>query len=199
VATPFSLAPWHVAGNARASEVLAAHDDERAYRAALATGARYVLATPFSTLLGQASWSDRATLARRLLEHAGMQDDQGPASAHFRWLHDSAEPGLEPGVPFARVVEVVAGAELRGRATPGAELFATLDVPTGQEPLHYRRTARAKADGTFSLRVAYPAARSLIEGPGLRAEVPVAESDVREGRAVAVPSGIGLESGRSSE
>ncbi|MBX5483273.1 MAG: peptide transporter [Myxococcaceae bacterium] len=196
VASPFSQAPAHLRGNARAAAVLGATDDEAAYRAALDTGARYVLSVPFSVILGRDKSRDDETIARRLLDHAAMGEDGRPATAHFRLLHDSAEERLrvEKG-PFARVFEVVPGAVIAGSAPPGAAVEATLKLRTNLgQGLTYRRATVAGPDGRFELRVAYPtrdsASEVRAEGPyallmgGVPRTVDVPEEAVRAGARV---------------
>ena len=118
VSSPFSQAPWHVAGNERAAAVLRSEDDEEAWQRAVATRARYVVVVPFAVILGRDGSADTATLARRLLEHAALD---GEGTGHFRLVHDSPEDRVFKQRPYARVFEVVEGARLRGRAEPGAE------------------------------------------------------------------------------
>lgn len=194
VSSPFSQAPWHVAGNERASRVLAATDDEEAYQRAVETGARYVVATPFRAILGHLDVQEDATLAARLLNDAGMG---GSGTAHFRLIHDSAEQRLRPhGGSFGRVFEVVPGALLRGRAPPGSDVVATLPLADNLgAPLRYERRTTATAGGTFSLRVAYPTrtrseVHALDDGgyqirwPGGAAQAQVSEEDVARGAAL---------------
>lgn len=168
VATPFSQAPWHVAGNARAAAVLSAPDDEEAFLRARETGARYVLATPFQRIVGRPVGDDSRTLARRLLETAALENQ----TAHFRLVHDSAEQRLRrQGGSVARLFEVVEGAVVRGEAPPGAAVVARLrlsrETGEGREStaaLEYTRKAVADASGRFSLRLAYPTVRGGSSG-----------------------------------
>ena len=202
VATPFSQAPWHRAGNARASAVLAATDDESAFRAARATAARYVLATPFDAILGHPMTDDRRTLARRLLDGGGLEDGFGPASAHFRLLFDSAEQRERPqGGPLARVFEVVQGALIEGTAPPGAEVEVALALSDRGRTLRYLRRGRADASGAFAIRVAYPSEAGgavatdgtyRVRWPGGGGQVEVGEAAVEAGRVIrllAAPKG----------
>jgi hypothetical protein len=77
----------------------------------------------------------------------------------------------------------VAGARLRGRATPGARVVAELplEADATRRRFRYRTTARADVSGAFTLRVPYPT------------EPPRGESDVtaRAGYVIAVERGDG--------
>lgn len=158
VATMFSQTETHRAGNARGAAVLAEVDDEKAYRLARETGARYVLVTPSEVVLGYPELDRARALLGRLLDHAGMESDGAPATAHFRLVYDSAEQRRSPARgSYARLFEVVPGALLRGQAPAGQEVTARLRLLTHRgEPLVYERRTAAGADGTFALRVAYP-------------------------------------------
>jgi dolichyl-diphosphooligosaccharide--protein glycosyltransferase len=171
VATLFSQAKVHVAGNRRAADVLGAGDEEEAFRLAVATGARYVLATPSERIL----WHEGADLSRTLL---GRLLEHPEASGHFRLIHDSAEQRLRPeGGSYARLFEVVPGARLEGRGPP---------PPAVRGPPVAGRAAAppvriSGADG-YSLRVATPGRYEI----GC-AVVEVDEAAVQEGRSLQIP------------
>ncbi|HLL54036.1 MAG TPA: peptide transporter [Myxococcaceae bacterium] len=160
LASTFSQAEAHVAGNQRAGAILSCTDDEEAYRRAVAAGARYVLVTPSEVILGYPDFDRPRALLTRLLGDAGMESTAGPATAHFRLVFESAEERLrqERG-PYARLFETVPGALLSGQAAPGEEVTAVLVLETRQGTrLQYERRARAGPDGRFALRVAYATA-----------------------------------------
>lgn len=170
VATLFSQAKVHVAGNRRAADVLGATDEEEAFRLAQATGARYLLATPSERIPWHEGADRRSTLLDRLLEHP-------EASGHFRLIHDSAEQRLRPeGGSYARLFEVVPGARIEGRGPP----------PPARGPLVAGRpaapVARVSADGGYVLRVATPGRYEI----GCAA-VEVDEVAVKEGLTLQVP------------
>ncbi|MBI3182472.1 MAG: peptide transporter [Myxococcales bacterium] len=201
VATPFSQAPWHLAGNARASAVMAACDDDEAYQLAKATGARYVLANPFYGILGRPEAEDERTLARRLLDQGGMATSRSVATAHFRLVHDSPEQRLRGKQgSWARVFEVVPGATLHGRATPSAEVVARLQLVTNLgRSLEYERRGLASPSGDFELLVAYPSYGQaevraggpyLLESAGKSVRVQVLEQAAATGERIRV---VGLE------
>ena len=195
VATPFSQAPVHVRGNARAAAVLTATDDEEAWRRAVDTSARYVLVTP-GPVAGATQAQLDAGLNRKLLEHAGTRD--GEASGHFALVFDA--PGGRGGGderPFGRLFEVVPGAVLEGVAMPGAEVRAELQLRTNTgQPLAAVHRGRAGEDGRFALRVALPTERLgdtqplgpwRITAPGIERAVEVPAEAVRTGRTVRPP------------
>ncbi len=116
LASTFSQAPGHVEANAAASDILAATDEERAYALARAQRVGWVLATPFGDILGHPEARTAPVLLRRLIgDEAPL-----PAFAHFRLVHQAAEPRKDrPAAPLARVYQLVEGARLR-LACPGA-------------------------------------------------------------------------------
>lgn len=183
VATLLSQDPAFVAANRRAAQVLAAEDDETAFRAARETGAEYLVATPSDRILGFGPPSERSQL-RHLLDHAGMEQPQREASAHFRLIHDSEEQRLRPqGGSAARVFQVVPGALLTGRTAPSGQVIAALVLHTDRgERLEYVRRATAGSDGSFAVRVAYPGGYRVTLA-GTVSSVQVAESQVLGGEA----------------
>lgn len=198
VATPFSQVPVHQLANARAAAVLGATTEEEAYALARELSARYLLLTPFNELLGRPGQSLDGTISPWLHEHAGLATGERAASGHFRLVHDSAESRRKkPGLPYARLFEVVPGAVLRGRCGPHASVTAVLELETARgQTLRYAPRTTTGPDGSFALRVAYPTTRDsreadvLARGP-YRLECPggggtalVSERAVREGQDV---------------
>jgi dolichyl-diphosphooligosaccharide--protein glycosyltransferase len=173
VATLFSQRPVHVEGNARAWDVFAAATDAEAYRRALATGAKYVLATPQGSLPGHGGLDMSRTLLHRLLEDAWSRDPFD-TTAHFRLVHDSDERRERPeGGSYARLFEVVPGALLRGR----------IDRAVGPQ---VAGRPYARAGSGADLRVAYPG-RYEVSCKTNTVPIDVTESDVEEGKSVTVP------------
>ncbi|HVE82300.1 MAG TPA: peptide transporter [Myxococcales bacterium] len=173
VATLFSQLRVHVEGNRRAADVLAAADDEDAYRLAVEAGARYVLVTPSERIVGHPDADLAATALGRLLEDAWMASPES-TTGHFRLVHDSAEQRLRPqGGSYARLFEVVAGATLRGNAVRavGPEVAGH----------RYSPARRGKA-----LRVSYPGRYRVTCAGGAAGTADVSEAAVRKGAAVPV-------------
>jgi len=192
VGTLLSQDPAFVEANARASALLAAGDDEEAYRLALESGVRYVLATPSDRILGKGAPGPSSLLVR-LLDHAGMETGTAKATAHFRLVHESAERRLRvEGGSAARLFEVVRGAVLGGHAPPRAEVAARLQVTTDQgRRLEYLVRARADASGAWAARVAYPGRYSVRAGPE-QSTACASEAEVIAGaRAAACPAELG--------
>src|SRR5207237_1209365 len=103
------------------------------------------------------------------LEH---DDGVNGGSGHFRLLYESAErvPGhLE--APYARVFEVVRGAEIGGAGTPGDDV----EIATSVLGHRYVRHGRADAAGRWSIRVAYPGAYTMPGG----FTITISEQDLR--------------------
>ncbi|ADO73648.1 glycosyltransferase family 39 protein [Stigmatella aurantiaca] len=198
VATPFSQVPEHVQANLAATEVLSAEEDETAYARAHALSTRYLLLIPIEYFLGRLKVPPSQTVHDWLLEHAGMGQGRRTASSHFRLIHESTEPRPgNPSLPYARLFEIVPGAELRGHCAPGASVSARLVLTTPRgTTLNYTPQTTADAQGAFSLRVAYPTDGDTkvsevratapyevtCEGGDTTASVP--EAAVREGTAL---------------
>ena len=157
VASTFFQAAAHVAGNTRAAQLLAASDDEEAFRLAQATGARYVLATPAVRLVGFPPEASRTGLVAWLSDHAGMAVDGRPATAHFLLVYDSLEQRRKTPSSSARVFQVVPGAVLTGQGQPGEPVTAALRLRNHHgQTFEYMRMGQVDAAGRFELRVAYP-------------------------------------------
>jgi dolichyl-diphosphooligosaccharide--protein glycosyltransferase len=200
VATTFSQAPVHVAGNERAAKVFAAMSEDAAYKGMDETGGRYFLVTPYLKPLGHPEVDYHSSYAAELLRSAGMAR---PGSAHFRLLYDSPDQRLrQAGGSYVRIFEAVRGAALVGTALPDSVVSAELPMEDNLgDPLVYIRSTRADATGRFQLRVAYPSsatadslvhpikdtrAYSVFDGHR-HATVTVSEDAVREGNAISVP------------
>jgi hypothetical protein len=111
--------------------------------------------------------------------------------------------------PAFKLYEHVAGAELVGAAPPGTRVEASLALRT--EPgraLLWRTSARADADGRFSIRVPYPTRGGppgvasegpyVVAGGDREARVAVDEAAVRAGAKVEVPALYGSSGSEAS-
>ncbi len=150
----------------------------------------------------------------RLYFHDGEAGDQsvasdrGPmrvvpvevdAAERHRLVWESPpKPWAKRTRPGFKLYEHVAGARLEGRAVPGAEVRASLDLESNRgRAFRYAARTRADAEGRYRLRVPHatrhgPASvRSRgpyrIESGGRSVLVEVDEADVTGGRAVAIP------------
>jgi dolichyl-diphosphooligosaccharide--protein glycosyltransferase len=200
VATPFSQVPVHQHANARATAVLGATSEDEAHALLRELSARYLLLTPVGDLIGRPHQPLTGTITPWLQEHAGLATGERAASTRFRLVHDSAESRRKyPERPYARLFEVVTGAELRGRCDPHAPVTALLELETARgQTLRYEPRTTAGTDGTFLLRVAYPTTRDTREAdvlargpyrlqcPGGGGSALVSEQAVREGQRVEV-------------
>jgi asparagine N-glycosylation enzyme membrane subunit Stt3 len=105
--------------------------------------------------------------------------------------------GLRSPLPVIWLFEVVAGAELTGRAPPGARVVLEIPLREHGRPHTWRAFADAGPDGGWRLRVPLPtdlATATLQAGTGrLRAgdgpqrSVEIPEAAVRAGQAIAAP------------
>jgi hypothetical protein len=101
-------------------------------------------------------------------------------------------------LPVVWTYERVAGAVLHGRAAPGTQVVAEIQLVEWGRPHRYRAWADAGADGTWRIRVALPSGfyrPTLRSGPAWtvdlgerKVDVEVPEEAVRAGREIAVPS-----------
>jgi len=126
------------------------------------------------------------------LSLAGDGDVTVPALDHLRLMVDAAR---DDAIGFAKVYEVVAGAVLVVRTTPGAEVVARYAwrSDAGRERV-YQKTARADGAGEARIVLPYSSERAdvghtsrwSIASGGRTVERMVAEADVRGGRELAV-------------
>lgn len=193
LASTFSQAPAHLAGNQRAGAILTATSDEKAWALAQAAGARYVLVTPSETLVGFPDFDRPHALLTWLLDDAGMTPGRD-STAHFRLVHDSAEQRLRPeGGSYARLFEAMPGAIIEGTAAPSSDVLLTSTIHGPDRSHRYERKTQADSSGHFDLRVAYPtqggewrAAPYVVRAGDRVNTVQIDESAVREGRKVMV-------------
>ncbi len=177
----------------------AEESEARALAIARRLGARYVLTADHEALAP-------GTLELRLQREVGSAQGTSDHLARFRLVAEGPERGRPlfhqfrgrppRGAPPYRLFEVVEGARLRVPAEPGSEVLAEiwLASPLGRS-FAWRARARAGADGMARLRVPYPTrgaapVRTLgsyrVRAGERDLRVEVSESDVREGRVVAV-------------
>jgi dolichyl-diphosphooligosaccharide--protein glycosyltransferase len=188
IASTFGLARVHQEANRRAAAIFASTEDEQAYALARATGARYVLVTPSSDLLGFPDFDRPRSTLTQLLDHAGLETPLRPATAHFRLVHDSGEQRLRAeGGSYARLFEVVEGAVIEGTVASGAPVTARTQISIGSPAAATPYEVRANADGAghFAVRVAYPGIYA-VTASGIDARAEVAEEAVRAGTSVPV-------------
>lgn len=123
---------------------------------------------------------------------AGTVGESVLALDHLRLVVDAAS---DDALGFAKVYEVVPGAELMVRTTPGAQVVARYPYRSDAGRARvYQKTALADASGTARLVLPYSSeradlghtARWSIESGGRTRELEVAESDVVGGRELAV-------------
>ena len=99
---------------------------------------------------------------------------------------------------MVRIYELVSGAEIVGRATPGVLVTGSIELqPPGQQPLEMQYEARADAGGEYRLRVPYSTDRNggvgngsrlRLEADGRRAELEIPEAAARNSLVLAAPA-----------
>ena len=165
--------------------------------------ARYVLTADHEAL-------EPPSLAFRLQREAGSATADRSHLARFRLVTEGPEGGRAlfyqfrgpppRDAPAYRLFEVVVGALLQVRATPGStvELELSLASPFGR-PLAWRARAQARADGWARIRVPHPTHASApvhalgpyrIVADGRAIHASVSEEQVRAGASVVVPAPV---------
>lgn len=183
---------------ARVNRFFATRSEEEAVDITARLRTPYVVTTLHTALRG------RETLVqRRLHEREGSARGDGRHLEHFRLVTEGPKGG-HPLYPVAaphylppyKLFEVVEGAVLETRATPGSVVRAELrlETPAGRR-FPFRAVARADAAGVARLRVPYatePSAPTRAAGPwrvqieGTELQVEVSEREVVEGRVILV-------------
>ncbi len=135
-------------------------DEARAFAMARRLQARYVLTADHEALAPPG-------LAFRLQRDGGSATDDRPHLGRFRLVAEGPEHGRPlfyqfrgappRDAPAYRLFEVVEGARLRVRASPGSEVEVDLALgsPLGR-PLRWHARARADASGWARLRIPHP-------------------------------------------
>lgn len=164
-------------------------------------GARYVVVPHYWEFL--ATRPGPRSMYRALYDHdlAGPSEDADaiPVLAHHRLVfqHSRTARGSAARPPF-KVFELVPGANVVGRTTPGATLEASLDIePQGGRAFVYRASADADAEGRYRFGLPYasgggqPAVRTGVAyriACGDRAvSLRVGEAAVSQGRTLRGP------------
>ncbi len=190
----------------RAGEYFVERDESQALRIIEPTGTRYVLVGPGGS--GQARDYAHDSLFTRLYLRKGSRGRPRERTRRRLPIVDALHrhrliylsPPLRPGAgrPHLLLFEIVPGAELVGRADPGAEVRLSLSVrPRGSAPFDFATRVRADEEGEYVVRLPYsnePFSASVrvgdhysIRSGDRRAELAVAESAVANGERVAGP------------
>ncbi|MFQ5416234.1 MAG: hypothetical protein ACE5FL_04195, partial [Myxococcota bacterium] len=191
---------------ALAEAYFAARDEETALEILAKTRTRYVLVRSIGSGHSQGYASD--SLFSRLYHLKGSRgqlrarssrrSETASALASHRLIYES--PPLREGFgrSFCMLFEIVPGAELRGRADPGATVRVSLALETRADgAFDYFARSRADEEGTYRLRLPYandaPGAevrvddRYRVESGDVSASVAIREAAVRDGAVVAGP------------
>jgi dolichyl-diphosphooligosaccharide--protein glycosyltransferase len=191
-----------------ARDYFAAEDEGEAVRIAERLGARFTVATRQGS--GQSFGASPHSLGQRLWRRLGNGipgADGGagsPALAQHRlfWVGDlSGRPrDLEAPAPDrVAVFEIVPGASVAGRASPGAKVSFELALRAGPGRLWYRARTQASAEGRYEIRLPYPTDAEVsrevgaagpyrVRSGGRSAELEVREAEVRAGATLAGPA-----------
>ncbi len=79
------------------------------------------------------------------------------ALGRHRLVYESEPARTDPGQPYCRIYEIVAGAEVVGRAETGAFVTLSVDVETSRgRAFEWEGLVQAGPDGTYRVRVPYP-------------------------------------------
>ena len=176
-----------------------AEDDEDAAAEILESlGARYVITDIAGAGTGEPY--SATSMTRRMVRMRGRAAQIGtgsqatlvPALARHRLI-------FEAGVPSrpVQVWELVKGAEVTGRARPGARVTVALQMSFGDRPFPYLIGTTADETGHYALRVPYPSedfgaeAKPLgdfvLRSAGVEAEFSVTDEQVRAGVSLEAP------------
>lgn len=168
---------------------------------------RYVLVR--STGSGHSEGYARDSLFIRLYQSRGSRAKASvrlgalaepfPALSRHRLVYQSASLRKGDSRPYCMLFEIVDGAELVGRADPGAIVRVSLDIfPRSGRGFIYTTSGVTDSAGRYSIRLPYPNepfSPNVRSGASYRvrigsesAEVVVSESAVLEGAEVAGPS-----------
>jgi dolichyl-diphosphooligosaccharide--protein glycosyltransferase len=189
-----------------ARDYFATEDEAEAVRIAAQLGARFTVATREGSgqTFGPSPHSVGQRLWRRLGNGAPRASGAGsPALAQHRlvWVADlSGRPrDVETPAPDrVAVFEIVPGAAVAGRASPGARVSFELALRAGSGRVWYRVRTQASPDGRYAIRLPYPTdvpvsrevgatAFYRVRAGGRSAELEVREAEVRAGATLAGP------------
>jgi asparagine N-glycosylation enzyme membrane subunit Stt3 len=192
----------------RASRYYSAAESE-ALEIAEKLGVRYVIAQRSAQFLGREPGVESmltALFIRDGSERVASQRVRAPQPAlqRHRLIYESAPPGRRSRAreSLFKLFEIVDGAEVVGRATPGAQVRAVVELVTNRkrEFLHLTTTLVGD-DGSYSLRVPYanedPNQRAVgvvrvaphytITCGNEKLAIRVTERDIRSGATLTVP------------
>lgn len=159
--------------------------------AAAERGVRYVVVQRGSSFLSRPAGPD--SLAHALVDGEPLERHRLRfESKGLRWIDEQAEP-------IYKVYELVRGAEIVGRAAPGASIELRAGVSTNRgRRFFYERRIRAGSDGSWRVRVPYATVggpEALRVAPRYRVKcgdevrgVVVSEDAVRRGAVVVGPA-----------
>ncbi len=169
-------------------------------------GVRYVVVRGGGSGQGR-GYDSRSMFARlQFLRGVSGSFDEGagpplrvPALVRHRLIYDldgARPPNAAP--PHYKIYEVVSGARVQGRATPGAEVEAQLPLWAGRvEPFLFATRTRADAAGRYTLTLPYanrPADSAISPGRHYRlrsgrvwANLVLTDAEVRSGARIAGP------------
>jgi len=123
-------------------------------------GVRYVVTGP-GAVTAEHPGPDSMFRALRVRDGAALEAGAGaPALERHRlvWESPSLAPRDPGAAPLYKVFEVVAGARIEGRASPGEAIALDLALRTGRgRDTRYRARSVADASGRFAFRVPHPA------------------------------------------
>ncbi len=173
--------------------------------------ARYVLTADHEAL-------EAPSLGFRLQREGGSATAERPHLASFRLIAEGPEHGrplfyqfrgpAPRNAPAYRLFEVVEGALLRVRATPGSTVEVELSLASDfGRPFAWRARAQARAGGWARLRVPHPTHASApvhalgpyrVVADGRTVHVSVSEEQVRRGAIVAVPDSVTADPARAT-
>jgi dolichyl-diphosphooligosaccharide--protein glycosyltransferase len=140
----------------RAEAYFSARSEEEALEVVAPLATRYVLVR--STGSGQSAGYARDSLFQRLYRRRGTAGRRPPVEPlhHHRLVYQSEPLGPGETEPYCLIFEIVPGAEIVGRAEPGATVTARLSIEPRRGPgFVYEARAVADAAGTWSVRVPY--------------------------------------------
>jgi len=183
-----------------AREYFESEDEEAAYRAALALGARYTVATQHGS--GQLRQRSPHSVGQRLWQRLGNGAPAGAgtgsaALARHRllWVGDlsgRARDVRRPAPDRVAVFEIVPGSRIVGDASPGERVRFELELQAGAGRVWYRAGTRASHTGRYEIRLPYPTDTAVspevgargayrVRGEARSAAFELAEADVRAG------------------
>jgi asparagine N-glycosylation enzyme membrane subunit Stt3 len=197
---------------ARAEEYFAARTEAAALEILAPMRTRYVLVRATGSGHGQKGYYYKSLFSRlyrlrgnrgrlpKVSEHDTRVDTP---LVHHRLIYQSPRIQKKDPQPYIMIFEIVAGAELVGRARPHGVVTVALDVvPREGSRFLYNDSTEADADGVYRFRLPYSNESSneswntnviagrqyIVRVPGRRAGVVLSEADVLSGNRVEGPT-----------